>query len=127
MLVTGCRIGLGLIPRFNPRFLYWLLAATLAEDWFQGLIQGFYLGTNPQPILQPVTNTETLDLNLGTNTCCRIQRMIPGYCQASQANHAHLPQWAAGLFHWTIVNNKSDFFSSPIMLLLRKFIQSRKR
>ena len=40
--VTGCRIGLGLVPRFKQRLMIicGLLAAELAEDWFQGLSKG---------------------------------------------------------------------------------------
>ena len=40
--VTGCRIGCGLVPRFKQRLMIicGLLAAELAEDWFQGLSKG---------------------------------------------------------------------------------------
>ena len=41
MWVTGCRIGWWLVPRFKQRLMIicGLLAAELAEDWFQGLRQ----------------------------------------------------------------------------------------
>ena len=37
--VTGCRIGWGLVPRFKQRLMIicGLLAAELAEDWFQAV------------------------------------------------------------------------------------------
>ena len=41
-IVDGCRIGCGLVPRFKQRLMIicGLLAAELAEDWFQGLSKG---------------------------------------------------------------------------------------
>ena len=45
MWVTGCRIGWGLVPRSKPRLMIicGLLAAELADDWFQGLSKGWWL------------------------------------------------------------------------------------
>jgi len=49
MLVTGCRLGWGLGPRFSLRLVIicWLQAADLAEDWIQGwwLYAGYRLQT----------------------------------------------------------------------------------
>ena len=41
MWVTVCRIGWGLVPRLM--IICRLLAAELAEDWFQGLSKGWWL------------------------------------------------------------------------------------
>ena len=58
------QLRLEIWQRFNPRFLSRFLAAELAEDWSKVLIQGFYVGSNPnrrvchaKHLLQPFART----------------------------------------------------------------------